>query len=59
MRQREWLDRQMSTHPWRTVLVLSGGLWATYITMRLIDFQASIDARALRRRSASVAATPS
>jgi len=54
MRQREWLDRQLASHPWRTVLVLTGSLVAVYSTMRLVDWQASIDARRPRRRGAAL-----
>jgi hypothetical protein len=54
MRQREWLDRQLAAHPWRTTLALTGGLIAVYATMLIVDWQASIDARRPRRRVPAV-----
>jgi hypothetical protein len=54
VRQRDWLDRQLAAHPWRTTLALTGGLIAVYATMRIVDWQATIDARRPRRRARAV-----
>jgi hypothetical protein len=59
VRQREWLDRQRAEHPWRTLLVVTGGLAAVYVTVRLVDWQASIDARQPRRRTRPGGGQPS